>query len=85
MSKTGRAKNSYVYSPTWKNGGHGRPWVGRSAKKASLSRSILSRMDETESPSSWGRLPKDEKPLPGFPDMIEKFWDSLSIILDETQ
>lgn len=42
-------------------------------------------MDESESPSSWGRLPKDEKPLPGFPDMIEKFWDSLSIIFDETQ
>ena len=38
-------------------------------------------MDESESPSSWGRLPKDEKPLPGFPDMIEKFWTLFQLSL----
>ena len=71
MSKTGRVKNSYVYSPTWKNGGHGRPWVGRSAKKASLSRSILSRIDERESGSFGGRLLNDGKLPSLFPDIFE--------------
>ena len=78
MSNSGSAQNKlqgYVYSPTWKNGEpKGRPWAGRSAKKASLSRSILSLIDNTESGSFGsfgGRRLNDGKLLSWFPDIFE--------------
>ena len=71
MNGSVKAIYKNLVSLTLKNGGRGRPWGWRSAKKASLSRSIRSLMAAMESSFSFGRRLKDGKLLSWRPDILE--------------